>query len=124
MEVSITAQALSLGSFLALGLCLGLLYDFLRPARYSGAALAWDTVFCALAAGAVFWLGMVSGRIGIWDIMAILLSFSLYINFFSRFILPPLLKLHTTLFSICSFFRFKTKIFAAYTKKFFTNSSD
>ena len=46
MEVSISAQALSLLSFGALGLGLGLVYDLLRLLRYGlSLALLWDGLF-------------------------------------------------------------------------------
>jgi len=124
MGVSIYAQSLSLCLFLALGLGLGLLYDLIRPARYGGLPLLWDGIFCAAAAGAVFLLSMGSGRIGIWDIMAILLSFCLYINFLSPFLLPPLLKLQAAIYRSASFFCVKLKTIIAFSKKIFTKATD
>ena len=58
MEVSIMSQLTELIRFAALGLGLGLLYDLMRPMRYSGkGALLWDGIFCFCAAAGCFTAG-------------------------------------------------------------------
>lgn len=93
MEISITAQALSLACFLGLGLMLGLVYDLLRPLRYGlKKEFIWDFLFCAMGAALCFLLAMSSGKAGLWEIMSAGLAFCLYINFLSPGILPVFMK--------------------------------
>lgn len=89
MEVSISAQALSLLSFGALGLGLGLVYDLLRLLRYGlSLALLWDGLFCAIAAAGCFYLSMARGSYGIWEILLCLAAFCGYINCMSPHVFP------------------------------------
>jgi len=123
MELSIGTQALRLGLFSLLGLGLGLFYDSLRPIRYlSKCSVIWDGIFCLLAAAGCFILSMDSGRLGLWELMAALLLFCLYINFLSPFLLPPYLKCFKTFGRICSLLSDKIKKTSGFAKKFFTNS--
>lgn len=122
MELSIGTQALRLGIFSLLGLGLGLVYDSLRPIRYcSGFSVIWDMVFCLTAAAGCFVLSMDSGRLGLWELMAVLLLFCLYINFLSPLLLPPYMKCFKTFCQICSLLSDKIKKIPIFAKKFFTN---
>lgn len=125
MELSLSAQAVSLGLFAALGLALGLLYDLLRPLRYSGfGGLLWDIVFCVAAGAGCFVLSMISTRPGIWDMGSACLGFCIYINFLSPLFLPRLLDFFSFIFRIGSLFLAKTKKFITFAKKSFTNEPD
>lgn len=80
MEIEISRQAVALGLAFALGVLLGLLYDFIRPfrRRASKAAAVCMDVFYGLAAGCgVFLYAMAApgGRLGIWELGLTLLGF-------------------------------------------------
>lgn len=93
MEVSISAQALSLMGFGALGLGLGLVYDLLRLLRYGlRYAILWDGLFCAIAAAACFCLSMGRGSYGIWEILLCLTAFCGYINCMSPHVFPKIYR--------------------------------
>ncbi len=125
METNLLDQALSLLCFALLGLGLGLLYDLLRPLRYAGKhAFLWDGSFCAAAAAGIFFLSMGSGRLGLWDITAALLSFCLYINLLSALILPGILGISKTMHNCYENIVLYAKKLQEKAKKFFTNCSD
>ena len=125
MEVSIMSQLTELIRFAALGLGLGLLYDLMRPMRYSGkGALLWDSIFCFCAAAGGFVLSMGRGRLGIWSIGATLAMFCLYINFLSPLLLPIFLDTFKTMHNFRRLIAVKAKILQKSVKKFFTNSND
>ncbi len=78
---------------LGLGLLTGLLYDLLRPPRRRtgpAAAAALDLLFCLLSGvGAfLFAMGAGSGRLGLWELTAMLLGFLLYLHSISPLLLP------------------------------------
>ena len=99
MEANVSAQALSLFYFALLGLTLGLSYDLLRLPRYTlGAPLLWDGLFCMLAAAGCFVLAMEKGQLGVWDILAALAAFCVYINCISIHVFPKI-SLFSRLFS-------------------------
>lgn len=125
MEVSISAQLSELIRFAALGLGLGLLYDLLRPMRYSGrGALLWDGLFCAAAAAGCFVLSMARGRLGIWSMGSALLMFCMYINFLSPLLLPAFLGTFKTMHIFRHFIVEKAEKLQKLVKKFFTNPKD
>ena len=121
MEVSISAQAMSLTGFMALGFSLGLLYDLLRQLRYSHSrAVLWDLLFCSLAAGGCFYLSMFRGKLGVWDILACLGAFCLYINCISSYVFPVIFQF-SRLF--LRFVRFLEKKYF-FCKKHFSNRNN
>ena len=125
MEISLFSQSMSLGCFALLGLGLGLLYDLLRPMRYSGGpALLWDGIFCAAAASGCFVLSMNSGRLGQWELAAALLLFCLYINILSPHLLPHILGITQTMYNCYKIIVIKLKKLPQTVKKFFTNHQD
>ncbi len=125
MEISLYEQGLSLMCFALLGLGLGLLYDLLRPMRYSGGpAILWDGLFCAAAAAGCFVLSMNSGRLGQWELAAALLLFCLYINLLSPLLLPYILGIAKTMYNCYKIIVIKAEKMLEMAKKFFTNSSD
>lgn len=92
MEIELERQALALLLALALGILTGLIYDFLRPLRRRlgrrvGAAL--DVLFCLIAGAALFSYAMSAqnGRLGLWELSAILLGFLIYMHTVSEPIL-------------------------------------
>ena len=95
METSLTAQALDLGLALALGAGLGFAYDLLRPprrrcGRVSAALL--DLLYSAFAGTAAFLyaVGSPSGRLGLWELTAVLLGALFYLYALSPAVLPAL----------------------------------
>ena len=116
---------MGLVGFLLLGLCLGLLYDILRPIRYGGSlSLIWDGLFCALSALGCFMLAMAKGRIDIWDTAAACLGFCLYINFLSPLLLPIFSGITALLHNCYKNIVNVTKKLQITAKKFFTNPSE
>ena len=94
MELSIRAQALSLGLALSLGAGLGLLYDLLRPIRRHGGSV-WDALFCLCAAAAAFLFAMraPSGVFGSGEVLLSLFGLLLYFQLLSPVFLPVFVKL-------------------------------
>ena len=93
MGVELRGQALALLWAVALGLAIGLCYDLLRPIRYwAGRVLGalLDVLFCLLAGGGAFLyaMGADNGRLGLWELGAMLLGFLFYLHFPSRLLLP------------------------------------
>ena len=101
MTVTLWDQARSLLLALGLGICLGLLYDLLRPIRrrtgpVSGTLL--DLLFCLLsgAAAFVYAMGSAIGRLGLWELSCTLLAFLLYLHTLSG----PVLRLFTAVLDL------------------------
>ena len=72
MSTSLYRQLAALGTALALGTGLGLLYDLLRPPRRQGGGLLaslLDLLFAFCAGAAVFLRAMAApeGRLGLWE---------------------------------------------------------
>lgn len=93
MGIELHRQALALLLALGLGVLLGLAYDLLRPPRRRSGQLlgaALDLVFCAAAGFAAFLYAMSAGngRLGLWELAAMLLGFLLYLSLPSRWLLP------------------------------------
>ena len=123
--MSISSQLTELLRFALLGLGLGLLYDLMRPMRYSGkAALLWDGLFCAAAGVGCFVLSMARGRLGIWNLAATLMIFCAYINFLSPLLLPGILGTWKYMYDFGRKSSEKAKKLQEFEKKFFTNSKD
>ena len=102
MEIRLREQLWALLLALALGALAGLLYDFLRPPRRrtgpaAGALL--DILFCLLSGGGAFLYAMSAGngRLGLWDLTAMLLGFLLYLHTLS----PIMLRLFTAELDLC-----------------------
>ena len=86
MELEIGKQAELLLNSLLLGFLLALIYDMLRPLRYRSAkpiAVLLDMLYAVAAFfGAFsFAMGAGSGRLGQWELCAILIGFLVYIYF-------------------------------------------
>lgn len=93
MGVPLGVQGLRLLLAAVQGLGTGLLYDLLRPLRRRAgrvAAAAADVLFALLAGiGAfLFAMGAGSGRLGQWELAAMLLGFLLYLRLLSPAVLP------------------------------------
>lgn len=87
------AEMLSLLPWLGLGMGIGLLYDLLRPPRWSAGtrtAALLDLLFAALALTAAFLtaMGAAEGRLDLWKLAADLLGFLFYLHVLSPVILP------------------------------------
>lgn len=74
---------------LVFGLSLGLLYDLMRPLRRRAgrAGPLLDVLFALLSglAAFLFAMGAENGRMGQWELAAMLAGFLLWLNFLSRF---------------------------------------
>ncbi|MGI5977044.1 MAG: spore cortex biosynthesis protein YabQ [Candidatus Limivicinus sp.] len=93
MEINVYRQLAGLLIGFLLGAALGLMYDVLRPLRRRcgrAAAAVLDVIYTAASAGAAFAYGMgaENGRIGIWELAAILLGFLIYMHRLSDYIFP------------------------------------
>ncbi len=91
MRLLLHRQLLELLLAFVLGLGVGLLYELLRPLRCRGGALAaalLDLLFCLLSGLGAFCYAMSagSGRLGLWELSAMLLGFLLHLHWLS----PPL----------------------------------
>ncbi len=96
MGVRLEDQLRSLLLALALGAAAGLLYDLLRPLRRRTGPLAGALldIFACLLTGCgafLYAMGAGNGRLGQWELAAMLLGFLLYLHVLS----PPLLRLFT-----------------------------
>lgn len=126
METSLSAQALALGLALALGQGLGLLYDLLRPPRRRSGPLVsalLDGLF-ALAAGAaafVYAMGAGDGRLGLWELTAVLLGFLFYLHALSPALLPVLELPYRVMGNIIRSCKKNIKKLEKTAKKFFQN---
>ena len=92
MEIELSRQSAALFIALLMGVCIGVLYDLLRPlrrrtGRMAGALL--DVLFCAASGCAVFTyaMGAGDGRLGIWELAAALIGFLLYMHTLSTLFL-------------------------------------
>ena len=118
-------QIRGLACFASLGLALGLLYDILRPPRYfRGKNFFWDLLFCALSAAGCFVLSMNRGKAHIWELGSALVSFCLYINYLSPFLLPIFMGLFQRLLNCYLFILNSPKKLQIFVKKFFTKCPD
>lgn len=93
MRLSVSHQGWVLLLSLIMGAGMGFVYDVLRPPRrHSGAAMATllDGFFAVAAAVTAFFFAMSSGdgRLGTWELAAVLLGFLLYMHRFSPILLP------------------------------------
>lgn len=99
MAAALDKQAMALALALLLGILTGVCYDFFRPLRHhSGKVLAavQDALFCLIAGGGlfVFAMGADNGRMGLWELTAVLIGFLLYMHTLST----PILAFFTALF--------------------------
>ena len=127
METSLAAQALALGQALGLGCGLGLLYDLLRPPRHRSGRIAGALLdlFFALASGAAAFLyamGAGSGRLGLWELTAVLLGFLFYLHALSPVVLPLLELPYRVMSNMIRLFKKAGKKQAESIKKFFPNA--
>ena len=90
MALSLSSQAVSLLIASAGGVCLGLLYDLLRPIRRRFGDMLWDLLFCLTAAALCFAFAMraETGTLGTMDLAASLAGLLLYFHFFSPALFP------------------------------------
>ncbi len=123
MELSIRAQALSLGLALALGAALGLLYDLLRPVRHHGGGPVWDALFCLCAAAAAFLFAMHApgGVLGSSEVLLSLFGLLLYFQLLSPVFLPIFGKLDRVIGAIWIFTQNLRKKFFFLQKNSFKN---
>lgn len=99
MAAALDKQVLALGLALLLGVLTGICYDFFRPLRrHSGRvwAAVQDALFCLIAGGGlfIFAMGADNGRMGLWELTAVLIGFLLYMHTLSA----PILAFFTLLF--------------------------
>lgn len=99
MAAALDKQVLALGLALLLGVLTGICYDFFRPLRrHSGRvwAAVQDALFCIIAGGGlfIFAMGADNGRMGLWELTAVLIGFLLYMHTLST----PILAFFTVLF--------------------------
>lgn len=99
MAAQLDKQALALALALLLGVLTGVCYDFFRPLRRrSGGvwAAVQDALFCLIAGGGlfVFAMGADNGRMGLWELTAVLIGFLLYMHTLST----PILAFFTAMF--------------------------
>lgn len=126
MGTSPSAQALELLSALLMGMGLGLLYDLLRPPRrmtgkVTGTLL--DGLFALLAGTAAFLkaMGQAEGRLGVWELAAVLLGFLFYLHVLSPAVLPLLENWYRVIFSTIQLFKKFEKNLRKTAKKIFPN---
>ena len=126
MELSIRAQALSLGMALSLGAGLGLLYDLLRPIRRHGGGSVWDALFCLCAAAAAFLFAMraPSGVFGSGEVLLSLFGLLLYFQLLSPVFLPVFVKLDRRIGAIWIITQNAGKKVLFSAKKLFQNSPE
>ena len=95
METSLATQAVGLGLALAMGVGLGLAYDLLRPPRRRCGpvpAALLDLLYSAFAGTAAFLYAVraPAGRMGLWELTAVLLGALFYLYALSPVVLPAL----------------------------------
>lgn len=124
MAAALDKQALALALALVLGILTGVCYDFFRPLRRESgrvSAAIQDALFCIIAGGGLFLfaMGADNGRMGVWELTAVLIGFLLYMHTLSA----PILAFFTLAFHFlkkivgsCKIFLKKTALLA---KKFF-----
>lgn len=99
-------QALRLLLALLLGLGTGLVYDLLRPLRRRGGralGAGLDLLFAVLSglAAFLFAMGSLSGRLGQWELAAMLAGFLLYLHLLSPALLPAMADLWRGIMALC-----------------------
>lgn len=124
MAAQLDKQALALALALLLGVLTGVCYDFFRPLRRNSGKL-WaavqDVLFCLVAGGGlfIFAMGADNGRMGLWELTAVLIGFLLYMHTLSG----PILAFFTVLFRgikrAADFGKIFLKKIAILAKKFF-----
>lgn len=124
MQTAIGTQTQALLLALLLGMAAGLCYDVLRPLhRCCGTLEAFlgDLLFCTSAAAAAFAfaMGMGGGRAGVWEIMASLAGFLLYMLAFGESVRKILVIIRTTVRHIKNKLINILKIFVVSAKKLF-----
>lgn len=92
MAAALDKQALALALALVQGILTGVCYDFFRPLRRESgriAAALQDALFCLIAGGGLFLfaMGADNGRMGVWELTAVLIGFLLYMHTLSAPIL-------------------------------------
>jgi len=96
-----------LGIALVMGACAGLMYDMLRPVRRKcrkTVGMGLDILYSMLCGMMIFMYAMSAdtGKLGLWELVAALTGFLLYLNSLS----PPILTLFTKgldmLCSVCA----------------------
>lgn len=96
METHILSQALEIVSSLALGMCLGFVYDLFRVPRHIFRSLAFvfDLAFCLVLGAAIFLMAMaLGGTLRFYMPFAAALGAGLYSALFGRWLRPLLGKL-------------------------------
>ena len=92
MELDIRIQAIRLLLGFCLGMAGGVLYDLLRPPRWSmgRAAFLSDLIYCLIMSSTAFLFAMAApnGRLGLWELAAVLLGFLTYLFLLSPLCLP------------------------------------
>lgn len=124
MTAALDKQALALALALVLGMLTGVCYDFFRPLRRrSGrvAAALQDALFCFIAGGGLFLfaMGAENGRMGVWELTAVLVGFLLYMHTLSTPILAFFTAALHTLEKIMRSCKKILKKTAVLAKKFF-----
>ena len=95
MGVNINGELIWLLIAIVLGICAGLLYDFIRPLRNhwgKAAGIALDISFVFVSGVSLFIFAMASEdcRLGLWQLSASLLGFLGYLYALSRLVSPIL----------------------------------
>ena len=129
MSTSLYRQLAALGTALAMGTGLGLLYDLLRPPRRQGGGLLaslLDLLFAFCAGAAVFLRAMAApeGRLGLWELCAALLGFLFYLYALSPLLLPVLELPFRMMENIMRSCKKDGKFLADSAKKYFQKTKD
>lgn len=123
MELDIRMQAVRLLLSFCLGAAGGALYDLLRPPRWSlgRAGFVSDLLYCLLMSAAAFLFAMEAptGRLGLWELIGVLLGFLTYLLLLSPILLPLFSKIFNVFTKPYHFFKEKLKKGAKNAKKFF-----
>lgn len=95
MGVNINGELIWLLIAFVLGICAGLLYDFIRPLRNhwgKAAGIVLDIIFAIVSGVSLFIFAMASEdcRLGLWQLSASLLGFLGYLYTLSRLVSPIL----------------------------------
>lgn len=124
MAAELDKQALALALALVLGVLTGVCYDFFRPLRRESgrvSAALQDALFCMIAGGGLFLfaMGADNGRMGVWELTAVLIGFLLYMHTLSAPILAFFTAVLRALQKVMGFCKKNLKKSAVLAKKFF-----